>query len=97
MRALNPHPQIIYQNRYMGLINYQKQKWYPKPHVLQEKNMIGKWDFIYFVLFFINLPLGRLGLNLAGEQHMDRPKALGFLTTKEQEKNLNTFLKIINK
>jgi hypothetical protein len=33
---------------------------------------------------------------LAGEQHMDQPKALGFLTTKEQEENLNTFLKIRN-
>jgi hypothetical protein len=34
---------------------------------------------------------------LAGEQHMDQPKALGCLTTKEQEENLNTFLKITNK
>jgi hypothetical protein len=32
---------------------------------------------------------------LAGKQHIDQPKALGFLTTKEQGENLNTFLKII--
>ncbi len=54
---------------------------------------------LFFILFFKfkNLPFGRLWLNLAGEQHMDQPKALGCLTTKEQEENLNTFLKITNK